>query len=222
MAMSRLSIARLFALPLVLLGIAAPAQSQEIRGLELSKSPLTPGEEVTIKILLKPANGSYSCGLRLQMGDGESRDIRGTDAQDGAITVGHRYPNPGTYSIRVEGKSLVRGLNSLQACPGTRAVQVVVTNPKPACAPPPDEYRAVECPTGTQGKILQKRTFACPGPVPGAWTTESTDCRAVPVAAPTPAPAPVPERRVTERRTQERAPAPTATPAPAPKKIVGE
>lgn len=213
---------RLLALPLTLLAFATPSQSQEIRGLEISKAPLAPGEEVTIRILLKPANGSYSCGLRLQMGDGESRDIRGTDAQDGTITVGHRYPNPGTYSIRVEGKSLVRGLNSLQACPGTRALQVTVAPPKPSCVQPPDEYRAVECPTGTVGKILQKRTFACPGPVPGAWTTESTDCRAAPVAAPAPAPTPIPERRAAERRQPERTPPPAAAPAPAPKKIVGE
>lgn len=186
-----------------LVGLGAPtrAYADDIMGLEVSKPTPAPGEEVTIRVRLRPfTNSHYACGVRLSLGDGTVREVRGNDFPEGKVEIKHTYASAGRYSLMAEGKGMVRGLKSVLGCSGNSTTQVAVEAPRAACTPPADEYRAVDCPTGMQGKVLQRRAFACPGPSAGPWVTESTDCKAAPVASPAPLAGPPPAPRPQQRR----------------------
>ena len=202
-----------------LLGAAPSAFAQEISSLSATPPNAGVGESVRFMISLKSPNGVYACGLQVNLGDGQTKEFRVYDERAAQIEFEHVYARPGAYPIVADGKGFLRGLKSVAACDGNRSLALTVGQQQaPSCVPPSDEYRSVNCPPGTVGKILQKRSYGCPGPTVSGWKTESTDCKAVSanreappsVAAPRPSP-------------QPSLPQPTpSTPRPAPKPQVGE
>ncbi len=212
-----------FAVLIAFFGAATSALGQEI--VSLSVTPQSPGvgEPVRIKISLKAMNGVYACGLQVNLGDGQTKEFRVYDERAAQIELEHIYSRPGAYPIVADGKGFLRGLKSVGPCDGNRSLALTVGQQAPACVPPSDEYRSVNCPPGTVGKILQKRSYVCPGPTPSGWKTESTDCKAN-AAAREPSPPAIAPRTPTQPATPQPSPPPptSPTPRPAPKPQVGE
>ena len=214
-----MSTSRKLAVLVVILGGVSSALGQEISSLSVAPQSPAVGEPVRFKISLKSTNGVYACGLQVNLGDGQTKEFRIYDERAAQIEFEHVFARPGAYPIVADGKGFLRGLKSVSACDGNRSFAVTVGQPQaPSCVPPSDEYRSVNCPPGTAGKILQKRSYICPGPTPSGWKTESTDCKAIPAAREAPpsavAPRPSPQLPI---------PQPTpSTPRPAPKPQVGE
>ncbi len=113
-----------FALPL-------PCAAQTISEVLVQKSPIQIGGEVVVTVnFLGEKN---KCGLRIDFGNGEQRDIRigNNGDRDFPLLLSHRYPAAGNFTIRVSGASLTRGFNSVSACAGVeRTAQVIVEDPK--------------------------------------------------------------------------------------------
>jgi len=186
------------------LGFSSHANSQEISSVSVSKPSVAVGEPVLIRVSVVSSTGSFACGLEVVTGDGKTHNVRIFEEKDATFQVSHTYNSPGNYSILVDGKGFIRGLKSTPPCSGTKSVAVAVattttsTSTQPSCIAASDEYRSIDCPAGTVGKIVQKRSYSCPGPVASGWSTQSTDCKAVttgvnpaaPVGRTPPAPAP--------------------------------
>lgn len=88
-----------------------------------------PGQEIAFEIDLQRESGTPWCGLRVDFGNGQSREFRIGDngASDLALKFAQRFPSPGVYTVRVSGKTLVRGLRTAAACGGgEKLVQVQV------------------------------------------------------------------------------------------------
>jgi hypothetical protein len=73
----------------------------------------------------------------VDFGNGISRDFRIGDngTADLALRFAHRFPSPGVYSVRVTGKTVIRGLRSATACEGGEKVlrvQVEGSQPLPS------------------------------------------------------------------------------------------
>jgi len=202
----------LFSPPLLALG-------QEIASVSLSKSEVAVGEPLTIRVQLSSPSGSYACGLQVSTGDGKVHNYRIFEEKEASFELVHTYSAPGTFSILVDGKGFIRGLRSTFPCQGTKSVAVAVSSSasgamQSQCVAPSDEYRSVDCPPGTVGKIVQKQTYTCPGPIASGWTTQLMECKA---ASPTVSPPPRPAAQ------QPAAPSPTQRPNnTAPRPIVGE
>jgi hypothetical protein len=203
----------------VIVGAASSPFAQEIAS--LSAMPQSPGigEPVRFKISLKSTNGVYACGLQVNLGDGQTKEFRVYDERAAQIEFEHVYSRSGAYPIVADGKGFLRGLKSVAACDGNRSLALTVGQQQaPSCVPPSDEYRTVNCPPGTVGKILQKRSYACPGPTMSGWKTESTDCKSASSTREAP-----PSVAVPRPSPQPPAPQPTPSmPRPAPKPQVGE
>jgi hypothetical protein len=199
------------------LGFFSNANSQEISSVSLSKPSVAVGEPVLIRVSLVSPMGSFACGLQVVTGDGRKHDVRIFEEKDATFEVSHTYNSPGTYAIQVDGKGFIRGLKSTFPCSGTKSVAIAVattsTSTQPSCIAPSDEYRTVDCPIGTVGKIVQKRSYSCPGPVASGWSTQSTDCKAVMTGVNPAAPVGGVPRQT---------PPSASTPRPLPRPTVGE
>lgn len=111
-----------------------------IDGVSVNPSPSKVGEEVFIT-LTGDARQSR-CGLSVEFGDGEVRDIK-IDAKEGLFprTLTKTYAKPGAYAIAVTGKSIFRGFNSYSPCEGKgmTAVTVASGDSVPLLVKPPNE-----------------------------------------------------------------------------------
>lgn len=115
------------AITLYLLPIACWAQT--ITGISANVTTANMKEPVRVTVNLDlPPDKSPWCGLALTYGDGSRSEHRIEDKKDLPFVVSHGFANPGPYTIRVEGKGLIRGLRSASACDGssmTVAISVV-------------------------------------------------------------------------------------------------
>jgi hypothetical protein len=74
------------------------------------------------------------CGLHVDFGDGDARD---EIVERFPLAWTKRYARFGRYTVRVEGRSVLRGLQSARACAGApRAVVVTVNELRPAASLP--------------------------------------------------------------------------------------
>ena len=101
---------------------ALPAQAQQLVGLRLDRNRVVPAEfvELAIDLSLPP---SGRCGVQLQFGDGEQRDI---NAERRLELQYKKYERPGRYTIRAVGQRLSRGLFSAEPCGNPLSVTIDV------------------------------------------------------------------------------------------------
>jgi hypothetical protein len=169
----------------------AAAQSFDLFGSD--KATVAANETVTFKIRLRSDTDTFACAFEIDFGDGsERRKIRVFSEKDATVEVNHTYRSPGVYAAKVDGalslldeglsiksfKSLLPAL----PCEGSRAfaLNVVAAGDQTGCIPPSDESREIPCSDGLTGRVVQRRSFSCPGPTPQQWVTESSDCRVKP------------------------------------------
>lgn len=95
---------------------ARTACAQEISGFQLTPQQASVGQVVSVDVQFTPVSGGTWCGLRLDFGDGEVREIR---VDKNSINATKQYAQPGRYTLRVEGKNVIRGLKSAASCGGS-------------------------------------------------------------------------------------------------------
>ena len=106
-------------------GLALPHLlfAQAPSGVSLDSDRLLVGETVTVVVNFEAA--TRWCGLRVDLGDGDVRDVR---VQDFPLTLTKQYASTGRFVIRAAGRALPRGLLSVLRCTGrarTAALEVV-------------------------------------------------------------------------------------------------
>lgn len=104
------------ALPL-LSGVAIADQLRAIRLLGTAE----PGVPVSIAVDIDLADGSRSCGLDIDYGDGTVEEYLpgNSGPRDFPLKVKHTYPSVGNYIVKVMGKTKFRGLGTSFACTGS-------------------------------------------------------------------------------------------------------
>ena len=105
--MKRLLLTAALALPHLLLLAQAPS------GVSLDRNRPLVGETVTVVVNFEAA--TRWCGLRVDLGDGDVRDVR---VEDFPLTLSKQYASTGRYVIRAAGRALPRGLLSVLRCTG--------------------------------------------------------------------------------------------------------
>jgi len=93
---------------------------QTLVELRLSRAEARVGEEVVVSLVLRSGGLAPWCGLRVELGDGQTRDLRIGMNGDADLTssLAVRHAAAGTYTVRATGRALLRGLRSAPACDG--------------------------------------------------------------------------------------------------------
>ena len=114
--MKRLLLTAALALPHLLF-------AQAPSGVSLDRDRLLVGATVTVVVNFEAA--TRWCGLRVDLGDGDVRDVK---VEDFPLTLTKQYASAGRYVIRATGRAVPRGLLSVLPCTGrarTAALEVV-------------------------------------------------------------------------------------------------
>lgn len=119
---------------LVVIGLSASlAHSQEIISFNVEPDKVTQGAEVFLQVNFSKiaASDNVWCGLKIDFGNGESRNVRiGENGdKDLKFSFKYTYPNLGTYTASVEGIYMHRGLKSASSCLGSKKVVKVIVSP---------------------------------------------------------------------------------------------
>ena len=106
-------------------GLALPHLlfAQAPSGVSLDRDRPLVGETVTVVVNFEAA--TRWCGLRVDLGDGDVRDVK---VEDFPLTLTKQYASAGRYVIRAAGRAVPRGLLSVLPCTGrarTAALAVV-------------------------------------------------------------------------------------------------
>ncbi len=116
---------------------SAPLQAQTLRNLSVEPRMATVGEPVAIKLELAPDRGDPWCGITIDFGNNDVREIRigENGVQDLTQVFSLAFRQPGIYAVSVQGKFLRRGLKSVTACAGRlSAATILVSEAAPAAA----------------------------------------------------------------------------------------
>lgn len=111
---------------------AGLVHAQEIKSLKLAAPSVPANGSASLVVEFTQFGNSTACGVTVDWGNGSKQDIRlGMDSfKDSPVTLNQVYPNPGNYSIKLEGRFLARGLRSVTACTVAAApVALKVTDP---------------------------------------------------------------------------------------------
>lgn len=113
---------------------ASLAFSQEILSFNVEPEKIVEGTEAVFRVnFAKSAtNTNLWCGLRIDFGNGESKNIRvGENGdKDLNLTYKYTYPNVGAYNASVVGVYMSRGLKSAPGCAGNKQIYKVVVDSK--------------------------------------------------------------------------------------------
>ena len=142
--MKRLLLTASLALP-ALLFAQAPS------GVSLDRDRLVVGATVTVVVNFEAA--TRWCGLRVDLGDGDVRDVK---VEDFPLTLTKQYASTGRYVIRAAGRALPRGLLSVLPCAGrarTAALEVVEAQRDESPSPRQEELQG----NGVDLKELEKK-----------------------------------------------------------------
>ena len=82
---------------------------------DISIEPKNPTLNQPIKITINSNGDTPACGLQINLGDGNTRDVR---VEKFPVVIDHTYAKEGNFSIAVNGKMIMRGLSSLFPCGG--------------------------------------------------------------------------------------------------------
>jgi hypothetical protein len=83
-------------------------------------------QAVSVRVDFQNAEKPW-CGLRINFGDGDTRDVR---VEEVPLSLTKAYAAAGTYTLSLEGKTLIRGIKSAAPCGGElSSEQLVVFDP---------------------------------------------------------------------------------------------
>jgi len=123
---------------------------------DISIEPKNPTLNQPFKITINSNADTPACGLQINLGDGNTRDIR---VEKFPVVVDHTYAKEGNFAIAVNGKMIMRGLSSLFPCGGeTKTLAVGIgtqntNNNSAQVAPTPNAN-----PVAQLGNVLQGLT----------------------------------------------------------------
>lgn len=110
----------------------AQAQVQDVRTAKLVADVVPVNANASLVVEFSSGAGASICGLVIDWGNGRKQELRVgfREAQNSPFTVTNVYPNPGTYTIKLVGAFVQRGLRSGAACNVAAApVTIKVTDP---------------------------------------------------------------------------------------------
>lgn len=139
----------------LLAALVLPAYAQTIADVKVEPANAKVGEPVTITATFDDASNP-NCNARVHFGDGASHDFKINQPKDVPLVTRRTYAKPGTYTVRVEGKT---ALPTLKCVGKTKSAVVKVAAPPPA-PPVPPVGAAAAAPTGAP---------ACPS----GWTLDA-------------------------------------------------
>jgi hypothetical protein len=157
----------------LLLGLhVSLVSSQEILSLNVEPDKVVEGTETVFRVNFAKTvpNSSVWCGLRIEFGNGEAKNIRiGENGdKDLSFTYKYTYPNAGTYSASIVGEYMSRGLRSATGCTGNkRTYKVVVDSKKSAIIVPAKPLVTADLPTSFNPSIDQDKLQAISASNPG-------------------------------------------------------
>ena len=151
---------------------ASLAFSQEIVSFNVEPEKVVEGTEVVFRVnLAKPfSTTNVWCGLRIDFGNGESKNIRvGENGdQDLNFTYKYTYSNVGTYNASVVGEFMPRGLKSATACMGNKRIyRIVVDSKKPVIIAPAKPLVTADLPSSFNPPLDQDKLQAITASNPG-------------------------------------------------------
>ncbi|MBL8491339.1 MAG: hypothetical protein JNM82_11220 [Rhodocyclaceae bacterium] len=151
-----MSIRSALLLPAALLASAAFAQTGGIGALKIDPATVKVGQEVKVTVSAEGEAPGY-CGLRIEFGDGDSRDIK-IDGKEMKfpVTVTKVYSKPATIEAKALGKKVTTHL----PCPGQATATVTIQAAAPAA---PEKPAGPACPEGyaMKGKVGKAGDFTC-------------------------------------------------------------
>jgi len=101
--------------------------AQQLTGIAASRETVAVMEAVTLSLNMKVTSDLVWCGLHVDFGDGEKRDIR---VDENPLLLTKAYARPGSYVVRADGQFVRRGLKSAFACLGNaQTITIVVADP---------------------------------------------------------------------------------------------
>lgn len=101
------------------------AVAQELTRLTFSSTSAAIQESINLVIEFKNIERAW-CGLLVNFGDGETREIR---VEQVPVKLSKTYSVPGSYEVRVEGRFMLRGLKTAGACTGeARTARILVVD----------------------------------------------------------------------------------------------
>jgi hypothetical protein len=151
-----------------LLALTSPvAFAQTIADVKVEPANAKVGEPVTITATFDDA-ANPNCNARVHFGDGASHDFKINQPKDVPLVTRRTYAKPGTYTVRVEGKTALPTLK----CVGKTKSAVVKVAAAPPAPPVPTVGTAAAAPTGApvcpsgwtlDAKSVNKKTgaFSC-------------------------------------------------------------
>lgn len=127
---------------LLLCAIALPAllHAQNVPyGLSVDRDGVQ--AEQTVQVSVHFGAASRWCGLRVDLGDGDVRDIV---VDTFPLTLAKQYAAAGRYVLRAQGRFVARGLSSALACDGAPRTLTLVVGEQGGAQPRRDDGRARE------------------------------------------------------------------------------
>jgi hypothetical protein len=151
---------------------ASLAIAQEILSFNVEPEKVVVGAEAVFRVNFAKSvtNTNVWCGLRIEFGNGESKNIRVGENGDKDLnfTYKYTYPNAGTYSASVVGVYMTRGLKSATGCTGNkRTYKVIVDTKKPAINASAKQLVTAELPSSFNPPIDQDKLQAISASNPG-------------------------------------------------------
>jgi hypothetical protein len=166
MGQQRMTAAIVWAGVLGLLG-ATSAMAADIGSIQANATSVKVGQEIKFTV---SADGEAStfCGLGIDYGDGETRDIK-IDTRKGQtfpVTVAKTFSKPGSYTVKAFGKKVTTRL----PCSGEALTSVTVVSAQASSA--------VSCPAGyaLKGKPGKRGDFTCVGGKKASAPEKAMDC----------------------------------------------
>ena len=177
---------------------ALPAGAQTIASIKVEPSTAKVGEPVTVTGTFDNAENP-NCNLRVNFGDGVSKDFKINQAKDVPLVTTHTYTKAGNFKVQSRGQD---GAADAQVQWRDRSAMVKVAAPAaPAAAAMPAKAAGPSCPEGWKlsaaGVSKKSGAYTCtakagtalPAAKPDArrrWATSRTSPRANSAAEPEP------------------------------------
>lgn len=155
--------ALLSAAVVALMGMGLSAQAQKLTGVSVEPAKAEVGQSVKATSAFEVSNGAINCKVRVNWGDGKSRDFHINQDKDVPLVLDHAYAKPGKYTVKVEGKGGIKCMGADQHA--TVEVTAKGKAGKTVAAASAASAPASACPTGwklTKAGVSKKTgAFAC-------------------------------------------------------------
>lgn len=178
------SLAVASALALSLAPSTALAASGRIAAVTVSPSPAVAGQPVQVTVTAE-GEAPNRCGLRVEFGDGNKQHIKINDTHDHfPVTVTNTFANPGTYTIKAEGKKVTTHFGCMGEATVNLVVEAAVKKEVTALCPAgytltskPDRLGAYRCKAG-KGAKAPDTPINCPSPLVAYQSKTTVGCQA--------------------------------------------